>query len=256
MRPIGFQYLADTVHESLPSPYGLSDDKAKRRLFLAMHDALTDEPELRFGPRPKAEKNLLELFGGKIETLLKEEGTVTPRPEVLQVLQTFYAISGLTPPAAWETSVHAEKAARLARRIVSGGKIGLMLRPDQAFLHLVRHRMEGKNPGCTLSTRGGSLCLHGPEGEPLTLILPVYKPFSIADTDQVRDEIGQGFEAFHRGVYPNVFLVFPKNAGFTRHLILDQKENGAVFKAVPYSLGFCVRECSGACKKNGGKGCS
>ena len=104
MRSIGFQYLADTVHESLPTSYGLTDDKAKRRLFLAMHDALTTEPELRFGAKPKAEKNLLELFGGKIETLLKAEGSAAPGEEALRVVKSFYAVSGLTPPAAWETS--------------------------------------------------------------------------------------------------------------------------------------------------------
>jgi len=250
MEHFGFLSTQGSTTEYLPTPDGLNTPEERRRLFLAMHDALVGDPELRFGNAP-AKANLLELFGGKIEALLTQG---TPDSEVNQthtaILEDFFRLTGAVPPPQWQQRSTTAKAARLARQITAGKVPGLRLRPEQAFTHLIYHRMLGRNPESTLSIRRGAIEVHDKNGFPKTLIIPKYQEFSPFDPTHYPDVIRQGFDAFYGSGFAQLYMIFPKNRHFTRHLILDDLGGGRVFKVIPYSFSFCVekKQCCGRCK--------
>lgn len=87
-----------------------------------------------------------------------------------------------------------------------------------------------------------------------TVIHPVWKHTKTEETLKHRRMVREGVERFKGSDHDQIYLVYPKNDDFKRHIPVqttgDDKREERMLKLIPYSFSFCSKsKCKGkSCK--------
>jgi len=222
-RFIGFMNTKKGTAEILPKAFGLRCVADRRRLVLEMANSYLPEAA-RFNALDKAACSAFDLpalCGRKLLELSEAEGSMEP-------LRRFSALFS------------------------HGGRFELRLNLDDAFLRLVHRRILLKQPAETVTMHRDHIAI---DNGTRTLIRPVWKHTGAGDGIQHRHLIREGIQRFKATDHDQLYLVYPKNDGFTRHIPVRNTGGDAgtdrMLKLIPYSFSFCSRS-----QKKGKKRCA
>lgn len=209
-RFVGFITTQKGSVEILPKAFGLRCRADQRRLVLEMLNSYLPAAA-RFGKREKAACDRQDLYHICFDKLLElsDETDYT-------ALRSFSALFS------------------------RDGRFELRLNLDSAFLRLVYRRILIKHPAGAVSIHRDHITI---DNGVRTIVRPVWKHTHAADTRRQHKLIQEGIERFRKVRHDQLYLVYPKNDHFTRHILVDDRSGGRegdrAMKLIPYSFSFC-----------------
>ena len=221
-RFVGFITKEAKVCEILPKAFGLKCKADKRRLVLEMLNAYLPEAA-HFGDAEKracAGQDLCSICYDKLLELSDLE-------DGYEVLRRYSALFS------------------------RDGKFELRLNLDDAFLRLVYRRILLKQSAESVTIHRDHIVI---DNGVRTLIRPVWKHTKTSDTLGHRRMVHEGLQRFKGSDHDQLYLVYPKNDDFKRHIPIQTTGGGMeeerMLKLVPYSFSFCSQsKCKGkSCK--------
>ena len=253
MELVGFiQNRDDKVIEYLPDSQQMKNIHQRRALFFNMYNFYMDE-DLRFSKDEYLGKyNILTVFKKKIAKLLKESyfrkrsknfKLDLASTKIIHAYQKGIAVTVTNNPKL--------KVARLINLIYKEGSFSLMMDIDDMFLNLVYERIKKVNRESKVVMGDKEIIIYdkNPDASP-TLVLPFYKSIqkeSMREDSTVNRNIHLAMEHLREEKILQIFLVFPKSSGFSKHIDLKfqndikLKEDEYRVKMIPYSFSFCIR---------------
>jgi len=253
MELVGFmQDAKGKVIEYLPHSYQMKNLEQKRALFFNMYNFYV-EKDLRF---KKSEylgsKNIMSVFTKKIDSLLDiyEKAKNTKRFEVdAASSKIIYAYQNKTP------IIFSKKpklqVAKLIKLIYNHDGCSLMMDLDDMFLNLVYERIKKVNRGSRVVLGEKEIIIYDPTpNSSPTVVIPFYKSIKkeeIREHEIVNEKIKLAINHLKKGKIRQIFLVFPKSDGFSKHIELKFRndikleDNEYRVKMIPYSFSFCIK---------------
>jgi hypothetical protein len=250
---VGFmQNIDGEIVEYLPRNQQMKNLYQQRVLFFNMYNFYMDL-DLRF---LKIEyigaKNIFDVFDRKIKKLLKEIKIAkknrffkvdTASTKIINAYLSNSSIRVVEKPRL--------QVAKFITLIYKQGSYSLMMDVDDMFLNLVYERIKNvnKNRNVVLKNRSVIIYDKNKNASP-TLVLPFYKSIqqqNMRDEEIVNTNIDLALEYLKEEKILQIFLVFPKSDGFSKHI--DLKFSGYVklkddeyrVKMIPYSFSFCIK---------------
>jgi hypothetical protein len=242
----------DKVIEYLPHNEQMKSLDQRRALFFNMYNFYM-EKDLRFTKDEYLGKsNILTVFKKKIEELLKPcYFTQRSRAfkidiastKIIHAYQKGSAITVLQNPKL--------KVAKLINLIYRQGSYSLLLDIDDMFLNLVYERIKKVNRESKVVLGDKEIIIYdkNPDASP-TLVIPFYKSIqksNMREDSTVNKNINLAMKHLKEEKILQIFLVFPKSIGFSKHIDLKfhndikLKDDQYRVKMIPYSFSFCIR---------------
>lgn len=253
MELVGFMQQVDkTVVEYLPHSEQMKNLDQRRAIFFNMYNFYM-EKDLRF---TKCEylgcKDIKSVFTQKIDYLLKKSAyTKKSKNFKLDVAATKIIHAYQNNARAITSCKPKLKVAKLINLIYGRGECSLMLDLDDMFLNLVFERIKKVNRKSKVVLGDGEIIIYDPtpNASP-TLIIPFYKTIhkhNMREDETVNQNINTAMNHLRANKIRQIFLVFPKSNGFSKHIDLKfhndikLEDNEYRVKMIPYSFSFCIR---------------
>lgn len=221
-RIVGFITKESGVCEILPKAFGLYNKANRRWLVLEMLNSYLPEAA-RFGETEKRACMRQDLYTICYDKLME----LSEQDENHEALRRYSALFS------------------------RDGKFELRLNLDDAFLRLVHRRILLKQPEETVTMHRDHIII---DNGVRTVIHPVWKHTKTEETLKHRRMVREGVERFKGSDHDQIYLVYPKNDDFKRHIPVqttgDDKREERMLKLIPYSFSFCSKsKCKGkSCK--------
>lgn len=253
MELIGFMQNADRkVIEYLPYSHQMKNLNQRRALFFNMYNFYM-EKDLQF---KKSEylgsKDILSVFTKKIDSLLKacKKAKVrdTFKPDIASTKIIHAYQNGTTAITSKKPKL---QVAKLIKLIHGQDACSLMMDLDDMFLNLVYERIKKVNRGSEVVLGEKEIIIYDPEtNSSPTVVIPFYKSIqkqNMRENSIVVENINLAMDHLRGEKVRQIFLVFPKSDGFSKHMDLKfhndikLEDNEYRVKMIPYSFSFCIR---------------
>ncbi len=253
MELVGFiQNRDDKVIEYLPASQQMKNIHQRRALFFNMYNFYMDE-DLRFSKDEYIGKfNILSVFKKKIAKLLKESYFRKRFKNFKLDLASTQIIHAYQNGSATIVANNPKlTVAKLINLIYKQGSFSLMMDIDDMFLNLVYERIKKVNRESNVVMGDKEIIIYdkNPDASP-TLVLPFYKSIqkeNMREDSIVNKNINLAMQHIREENILQIFLVFPKSNGFSKHIDLKfhndikLKEDEYRVKMIPYSFSFCIK---------------
>ena len=253
MELIGFmQDAKGKVIEYLPHSYQMKNLHQRRALFFHMYNFYM-EKDLRFDKSEYlGSKDIMSVFTKKIDSLLKVcTNAKKDQNFQLDVVSTkiIHAYQNKTPMIV--SKQPKLQVAKLIKLIHGQDACSLMMDLDDMFLNLVYERIKKVNRGSRVVLGVKEIIIYDPTPNTSpTVVIPFYKSIQQKDMREheiVNENINLAMEHLRGEKIRQIFLVFPKSDGFSKHIDLKFHNNIKLeddeyrVKMIPYSFSFCIR---------------
>ncbi|MCH9814746.1 MAG: hypothetical protein K0U47_12480 [Epsilonproteobacteria bacterium] len=253
MQYVGFvQDNNGGVIEYLPQSEQMRSTKQNRLLFFNLFNFYVDKT-LRF---KKSEyigyQDLKAVFTTKIDHILKQAHQNRPKDSfTLDLAGTKIIHAYLEKKSTLVLQSPTSNVAKLIQMIYKNGTYELMMDLDDMFLNLVYERIKKVNKKCKVELGINEIIIYDPD--PLaspTVVIPSYKNIekkTMRQDQTVNHNIDMAMDHLRSDKIRQVFLIFPKNNSFAKHVDLkfqnDIKlsEDEYRVKMIPYSFSFCIK---------------
>jgi len=217
----------------------------RRNLFFSMYNYYV-EKDMRFLKEEYVGfKDIKSVFETKIDSLLKKDYTDADIASK-NIMQAYHDNKSYIPSTKPNLPV-----AKLINFIYRQGSCSLMLDLDDMFLNLVYERIKIVNKTCDIVMGENEIIMYDkdPDVSP-TLVIPIYKTIhnnSLKTDDTVTQNITIAREYLKSQKIRQIFLVFPKSDGFSKHIDLKFDDSVPItedeyrVKMIPYSFSFCIK---------------
>ena len=208
-RFVGFMTKENGVREILPKAFGLRNKTDRRWLVLEMLNSYLPEAA-HFGEAEKRACASHDLYTICYDKLLE----LSDHDDRYEILRRYSAMFS------------------------RNGKFELRLNLDDAFLRLVYRRILLKQPAEAVTMHRDHIMI---DNGVRTVIHPVWKHTKTNDTLRHRRMVHEGLQRFKGSDHDQIYLVYPKNDDFRRHIPFQTAGQEQRLKLVPYSFSFCSK---------------
>ncbi len=223
------------IQETTPSIFDFADKKERRKIFLVLYNSCVDE-ELKINYRfIDSNLSLHEIFSQKIEELMKKFDTNSCNISKIilknyenknyKSLQTIYPKIPLNP------------AAKLIQMIYKNEQVGLNFDGAMLFANYIYDKILALHKDKNVTFEDELIIVKKDEEEILG-VMPSFKYIKTSNPKCAEEEINKAFNILQNRDIKKLFIAFPKNEEFTRHLAVKQySENEDVkLTLVPYAI--------------------
>ena len=244
---VGFEYINGKWIERIPSLFGYLKRYQKRALFLTQYNWCTHHNErvsvknchnflvdaffktiLDMRPKPLAPQGRIKVFCPASAVLIHL--FLNDSPENIQK----FAISLAFLPK--------HLMARRIYRLFAKETPGMMFDAKFLFLHFVYEKIAKRNPEKNVYIDGDEILIEH-NGERLLSVVPTLKQVHKDNPNCVQNEISKAWGRLADNGTKALYLVFPRNQNFTRHIeVRHSHEEKARVKLVPYIISHLAKE--------------
>jgi len=253
MNEIGFSYIDNRYIDNLHSlsNFGITGKEKQLKTFFALINSKLDKNLKLYQNQKCSKSTILDIFLKKIENNLYSnfvENKKTAKPLKILVKESKIINQFLkrlpTPKACFLTknvnltNLKLTETNHLLTKLISlifdGEKITLKLKSNELFMDFVYNRVRLKNLDKDVIQSRKSIEIK--ERDSSILLLPHWK--KVNELSSIKDDISDAFLEIKSDNYEQVYLVYPKNREFQKHINLTNSsiEKEHKLKIIPYSL--------------------
>lgn len=231
----GFSYIDDGVVEVTPSLFNYASKDECRKIFVTQYNSCVDK-DLQIKPNKAQEhKNLHELFSAKITELIDDENlpTCILSKHIINNFQNreFHKLNAL------HVNSPLHPAARLIQMIYAKEEIGLSFNASMLFSNYVYDKIYRLHRDKSVVFEDGLIIVKKDKNE-IMGIMPSFKYVKMSKPHEMDSEIRKAFDILQRRNIEKLYIAFPKNQEFKKHIIVKQDEHdeSSRLTLVPYAI--------------------
>ena len=232
-----FGFSSD-IGEITPNIFSKLDHEARARAFLTLYNACV-QPELRVPLSYAKFGGIQRIFHARIERLLQT--ILIKKYEINNICLVSNAIirafkTGDFSKLKFIASSPKYAVAKMIKMLYASGKFELCFDAEDMFCQFVYDKISLKNRDKNVYLEGGAIFVEK-DGKKLLGVLPSFKQVDPGDAGNISAEISKAVNALNSKNYERVFIVFPRNENFKRHVEVrhTQCARGCI-KLVPYTI--------------------
>jgi len=244
---VGFEYINGRWIERMPSLFGHLKRYQRRALFLTQYYWCAGQDEkvlVKNCTRPLVHsffKTILDMRPKPLTPHAKARD-FSPLSAVLIYLFINKSPQQVQRFASSLTSIPKDLMAKRIYRLFAKETPGMMFDARQLFLHFVYEKIAKRNPDKLVYIQGDEIIIEC-DGERLLSVVPCLKPVHKDNPKCVQNEISKAWGRLADNGTKALYLVFPRNQNFTRHIEVRHKdEQKARVKLVPYIISHLAKE--------------
>lgn len=232
-----FGYLS-SIGEITPSIFSGLNKAQRAKVFLVLYNTCVQN-ELKIPLKYAKFINLKTIFNNRIKDLLR------PKNINFKRASSFCLVSNVIINAYENGDFSALKdiakepkypVAKLIKMLFISGDFEICFNANDMFSQFVYEKISQKHPDKKLFFKDNIISIKQ-ENRRLFGILPSFKEISLDDLRNINNEINLAVSALNLSDYERVYIVFPRNNKFRRHVEVRHCEcaNGGI-KLVPYTI--------------------
>ena len=245
---VGFEYCNGEWVERMPSLFGYLKQYQRRALFLTQYNWCTDPSEkvlVKSCRRPLVEifyKAITDMIPKPLSPHAKAKN-FSPVSAVLIHLFLHKKPKDVQRHASSLTYVPQSLMAKRIYRLFAKEIPGMVFDGRQLFLHFVYEKIAKRNQDKDVYIRGDEILIEC-DGERLLSVVPCLKQIHKDNPKGAQNEISRAWSRLADNGTQAIYLVFPRNQNFTRHIeVRHSHEEKARVKLVPYIISHLAKEC-------------
>lgn len=231
----GFLFLDDGVVEISPSLFDFASKEECRKIFIAQYNACVQK-DLQIKPvRVLEYENLYELFYSKIVELIND--TNLPTCKLSEYIIDSFINQKFIDLKTLHVNLPLNPAAKLIQMIYAKDEIGLTFNASMLFSNYIYDKIYRLHRDKSVTFEDGLIIIKKDNNEILG-IMPSFKYVKMSKPHEMDNEIKIAFDILKRRNIEKVYIAFPKNEEFKKHIIVKQDENdeSSRLTLVPYAI--------------------
>lgn len=235
----GFNVNDDGVKEITPTLFDFATKEARRVFFVSQYNTCVKE-SFRISPlHVKGCANLHELFVKKIKHLSKDK-TLPMCENSKKILYHFFAGDFVSMQKFCFARVEND-AAKLAQMIYAKEDKGLCFEADMLFCNYVYEKIQKRHKDKKVVFKNGIITVFK-DGREIIGVMPCFKYVNMQECEKADDEIKRAYALLDGGNLEKLFIAYPRNDEFTRHIVVKKSHNDTKSRLtlVPYSISHRV----------------
>ncbi|MDR1976360.1 MAG: hypothetical protein LBQ18_05155 [Campylobacteraceae bacterium] len=240
----GFERIDGRWVERVPTLFQSFSPKEQREFFINQYNCCVGKDERVAFRKGFGSLTLFEIFKSKILSRLKvknrlrknELKTFDPYSAVLIALFIKGDYEELKRVIEANAFLPKISQAMLIFRIFSSANCGIVFDAKTLFSEFVLEKITRKNPDKEVYFKDGLIAVEK-DGECLLNIMLCFKKFDKDKIYLVKDEIDEAWRKVAKGNIRSLYIVFPKNSAFKRHIeVKNPCFTNSLVKLVPYTI--------------------
>ncbi|MFV0481542.1 MAG: hypothetical protein ACK5LP_06125 [Campylobacteraceae bacterium] len=242
----GFERVENEWREKTPALFKNLPRSERRRLFLSQYNFCVDSAE-RIKIKVNIKQNtLFETFNKQILSRLKNQNRLSPHPKnILFDVYSAILIKLFTCKEYEKIKEIVDKniitpkysKAKLIHRIFAGERSGIVFDAKSLFGQFVFERIKIRNKNRKVSIKDDLIVIEDENRKCLLAVMLCFKEMTKDKIHLAKEEINQGWNYISKSDVPALYLVFPKNEFFKRHIeIKNPCFTNSSLKLVPYCI--------------------
>lgn len=227
--------LNDGVREITPSLFDYASKEECRKIFITQYNSCVEE-YLQIKPlKALTCENLYNLFYDKILELINDENLPTCKVS-LDTIDKF--LSGdFEALKTLHVSIPLNPAAKLIQMIYTKEEVGLTFDASMLFSNYIYDKISRLHKDKSIIFEDGLIIIKKDNCEILG-IMPSFKYVKMSKPQDMDNEIKKAFGILKRRDIKKVYIAFPKNEEFRKHIVVKQSDNddSSRLTLVPYAI--------------------
>ncbi len=234
----GFHLDEDGVREISPSVFGFASKKARRIFFITQFNACMDAT-FRLPLHICTNDNLHDVFVKKIKLLANDKSFNMCKNSKL-ILEYFFR-GDFVGMEKFCFSKLDHPSAKLAQMIYAKEDKGLCFDARILFSNYVYDKIHKIHKDKDISY-DNDVIIVSKNGKDIMGIMPCFKYINPKEKEKVSEDIRKAYEMLERRDLEKLFIAYPRNEEFTKHIIVkkSQRELAPKLTLVPYSISHRV----------------
>ncbi len=226
----GYTAVDGEVLELTPSTLLYLSKQERRRVFVNFFNSCVDG-ELKI-KSVKSYKNLHEIFTEHIEYLLKSD---TSSCKISDMIIKNYTNKNYDFLKQIYPIMPVNKGAKLINMIYAKDEVGLCFDASMLFSNYIYDKISRLHGTKSVTVEDGLIILKR-DGQELLGVIPSFK--YVSKPQEMGEEIDRAFKILQKRDIKKLFIAFPKNEEFTKHLAVKQYSNDEETRLtlVPYAV--------------------
>jgi hypothetical protein len=240
----GFQRLDGEWVEKIPSLFKSFSRKEQREFFINQYNYCVGKNERIVFRGDFSRLTLFEIFQNEILSRLRAKNTLCKNQ--LKVFDPYSAVLiALFVKGDFDKLKRVIKAnallpkipqAMLIFRLFSSENCGITFDAKTLFSEFVSEKIARKNPDKNIYFKDGLIVIEK-DGECLLNIMLCFKKIDKDKIHLAKDEIDEAWRKVAKGNIRSLYIVFPKNSAFRRHIeVKNPCFANSLVKLVPYTI--------------------
>ncbi|MDR2342066.1 MAG: hypothetical protein LBD84_03360 [Campylobacteraceae bacterium] len=240
----GFEKINGKWTERVPALFHSFSRKEQREFFVNQYNCCVDKNEQIVFRCNFGNFTLFEIFQKEILSRVKVKNTLCKnKPKIFEsysalLIALFIKKDFDTLEAVVKKNAIPPKLpqARLIFRMFSSENCGIVFDAKTLFSEFVLEKIVRKNPDKAVYFKDDLIVIEK-DGECLLSIMLCFKKFDKDRIYLVKDEINEAWKKVAKGNIKSLYIVFPKNSTFKRHIeVKNPCFADSLVKLVPYTI--------------------
>jgi len=244
---VGFEYINNRWVERMPALFGYLKGYQRRALFLTQYNWCVEQDE-----KVLVKNCSLSLVDSFFKTILDmRPNPLSPHAKAKDfspasaVLIHLFLNKDPKQVQRFASSLNFVPKCKMARRIYrlfAKEVPGMIFDARTLFLHFVYEKITKRNPDKKVYIQGDEILIEC-DGQRLLSVVPYLKQVDKDNPKCVQNEISKAWGRLADNGTKALYLVFPRNQNFTRHIeVRHNNEEKARVKLVPYIISHLAKE--------------
>jgi hypothetical protein len=243
----GFELKNGSWVEQNPSIFKHLKLHQRRMLFLAQYNWYVDASERVYLKNKNL--SLQEAFFQSILTLLPKplSPAIKPKEFIPKEAVLIHLFLNGDPKKVQEYAIclayiPKTEMARRIYRVFAKDIPGIVFDARSLFLHFVYEKIANRNKDKIVYIKNDEILIES-DGKVLLSVVPYLKEVNKDNPMGIKDEINRAWQRLKESRAQALYLVFPRNENFTRHIeVRNCEHQRARLKLVPYTISHSVKE--------------
>lgn len=227
--------LNDGVKEVTPSLFDYASSEECRKIFITQYNSCVEEC-LRIKPlKALAYENLYSLFYDKILELIENKNL--PICKVSHCIIDKFLNADFDELKTLHVNIPLNPAAKLIQMIFTKEEAGLIFDASMLFSNYIYDKISRLHKDKSIIFEDGLIIIKKDNCEILG-IMPSFKYVKMSKPQEMDNEIKKAFEILEKRDIKKVYIAFPKNEEFRKHIVVKQGNNddSSRLTLVPYAI--------------------